>query len=90
LFACKAARVTNGLPPNLRESLRSFSEESCFQASQLVESALLHLLKEFKNGGVDLGGDMNTSRDPRYDWNLDPPNHPFKNKGKAKSLKLLK
>ncbi len=86
MAARKGSRVTYDLPPDLRESLRILSEELRIPASQLAALALIRFLKEFKSGALDLGIYKKPLRSPRFDWNLELPENPLKDK----SLKSLR
>jgi hypothetical protein len=63
-------RATYDLPPLIRESIRSLSEELRIPASQLVTLALIRFLNEYEKNEIDLGQYKQPSRSPRYDWNL--------------------
>lgn len=63
-------RATYDLPPTIRESIMSLSEELRIPASQLATLALSRFLQAYENGEIDLGIYKQPSRSPRYDWNL--------------------
>lgn len=63
-------RATYDLPPVIRESVHSLSEELRIPASQLVALALIRFLRDYKNDEINLGIYKQPSRSPRYDWNL--------------------
>lgn len=63
-------RATYDLPPTIRESIMSLSEELRIPASQLATLALSRFLQAYENGEIDLGIYKQSSRSPRYDWNL--------------------
>ncbi len=66
-------RATYDLPPALRERIKDLAEELRLPASQLVTLALSRFLRDYDQGGVDLGKYKRPSRSPRYDWNLELP-----------------
>lgn len=68
--ARREQRATYDLPPVIRESIRSLSEELRIPASQLVSLALIRFLRDYINEKIDLGSYKQPSRSPRYDWNL--------------------
>ena len=63
-------RATYDLPPSIRESIRSISEELRIPASQLVTLALIRFLKSYFADEIQLSPYKQPSRSPRYDWNL--------------------
>ena len=63
-------RATYDLPPAIRETVMTLSENLRLPASQLVTLALARFLKEYESGMIDLGKFKQPSRSPRYDWNL--------------------
>jgi hypothetical protein len=68
--ARREQRATYDLPPVIRESIRSLSEELRIPASQLVALALIRFLRSYNREEIDLGIYKQPSRSPRYDWNL--------------------
>ena len=68
--ARRELRTTYDLPPSIRESIRQLAEELRVPASQIATLALANFLKSYQNGEIDLGTYKQTSRSPRYDWNL--------------------
>jgi hypothetical protein len=63
-------RATYDLPPSIREAIRSLSEELRIPASQLVTLALIRFLKSYGADEIQLSQYKQSSRSPRYDWNL--------------------
>jgi hypothetical protein len=68
--ARREQRATYDLPPVIRESIRTISEELRLPASQLVTLALIRFLTSYFASEIDLGQYKQPSRSPRYDWNL--------------------
>lgn len=68
--ARRQQRVTYDLPPVVRQTIKSLAEEEGVPASQVVTLALLRFLKAYQEGSINLGEIKESSRSPRYDWNL--------------------
>lgn len=90
MSARRSRRATYDLKPALREELQSLSQELRIPASQLVNLALARFLKEYHSGKVDLSLYKKPSRSPRYDWNLELPDHLLKFKNVKELIKSLK
>ncbi|MCD4672357.1 MAG: hypothetical protein K8R77_06825 [Anaerolineaceae bacterium] len=68
--ARRQQRVTYDLPPVVRQTIKSLAEKESVPASQVVTLALLRFLKAYQEGIINLGEIKESSRSPRYDWNL--------------------
>jgi len=85
MAARREKRATYDLPPELRKSFQSLSEELRIPASQLVTLAMARFLKEYAEDGIDLGKYKKPSHSPRYDWILELPDSLIKIK-KSRNL----
>ena len=71
--ARRESRVTYDLPPKLRQQIKKLAEKEGIPASQLVTLAMYRFMDEYLKKQVDLGQYKETSKSPRYDWNLKIP-----------------
>jgi predicted DNA-binding protein len=77
--ARKEQRVTYDLPPQIKQYIKDLAENESVPASQIVTLALMRFIEDFEKNDIDLAIYKQTSRSPRYDWNLIFPD---KNKNK--------
>ena len=68
-------RVTYDLPPKLRQRIKIIAEKEGIPASQLVTLALYRFLELYQKKEIDLSAYKESSKSPRYDWNLIIPDH---------------
>jgi hypothetical protein len=66
-------RVTYDLPPKLRQRIKTLAEKEGVPASQLVTLALYRFMDAYQKKEIDLGLYKESSKSPRYDWNLKIP-----------------
>ena len=71
--ARRESRVTYDLPPKLRQQIKKLADKEGIPASQLVTLALYRFLDGYLKKEIDLGQYKETSKSPRYDWNLKIP-----------------
>lgn len=69
----KANRATYDIIPELRQYIKLLSEKEHIPASQFVSLALLRFLVAYESGEIDLSTMKQSSRSPRYDWNITYP-----------------
>ncbi len=68
--ARKANRATYDILPELRKYLKNLSEQEHIPASQFVSLALIRFMTDYEAGDIDIASMKQSSRSPRYDWNI--------------------